>query len=198
MKGIDYLRHFQITHFRIALEIGQVAVASAIQGHQFFAVGVDVETERSIAAALHPQPLEDDEEQGQEEDDRGRHHNAHQLFYGDGMLAGDDQIVFQRRIGAVVTARVGWAQALEAADDVDASASVVARIRLALVDVDAAQGAGEAAAFADGRRRSLLAEAAVFARIRVAVAAVLAAFAAQLRRALAAEIVIQIVALAVE
>ena len=92
---------------------------------------------------------------------------------------------------------VGRAQTLEAADDVDASSSVVARIGLAFVDVQAAQLSSEASALADWSGGTFLADSAVFARIGIAVAAVLAAFAAQTRRAFAAEVVVQVQTLAV-
>lgn len=93
---------------------------------------------------------------------------------------------------------VDEAQVLEAADDVDASASVLARRRLAFVDVDGTSVASESTALADGSRATFFADAAIFARIGIAVAAVLAAFAAQPGRALATVVVVEVVAAAVE
>ena len=68
------------------------------------------------------------------------------------MFAGDDQFVLQSRVRAIMTARIGWAQALEATVDVDTSASVVARVQFALVDVDAAQLARKSTTLANGGR----------------------------------------------
>ena len=93
-----------------------------------------------------------------------------------------------------MTTWIRWAQALKAADDVDTCASVMARIRFALVDVDAAHVAGETATLANGGWRSFLANAPVFARIGVAVTAIFAAFTTQFDRAFATEIIIEVMA----
>ena len=67
------------------------------------------------------------------------------LFEGDAVASGrDDEVVASDVLGAVVAGGVGPAQALEAADDVDARAAVVARVRLALVQVHGAQLSREA------------------------------------------------------
>lgn len=90
------------------------------------------------------------------------------------------------------------AEALEAADNVDASAAVLARRRLALVDVDGASIAGESATLTNGSAATFLADAAVFARIGVAIAAVLAAFATETGGTFATVVVVEVVASAVE
>lgn len=89
-------------------------------------------------------------------------------------------------------------ETLEAADNVDASAAVLARRRFAFVDVYGTRVACKSAAFANRPGASLLADAAIFARIGVAITAVFAAFATQTGRAFAPEVVVEIVATAVE
>lgn len=111
---------------------------------------------------------------------------------------GGDEIVLESQLRAVMAGGVDEAQVLEAADDVDASASVLARRRLAFVDVDGTSVASESTALADGSRATFFADAAIFARIGIAVAAVFAAFAAQPGRALATVVVVEVVAAAVE
>lgn len=97
-----------------------------------------------------------------------------------------------------MTGDIDRTQTLETADDVDASATVLTRRRLALVDVDGASVAGESSTLADRPRATFFADTTVLARVWVAVATVLASLATQTGGALAAVVVVQVVATAVE
>ena len=111
---------------------------------------------------------------------------------------GSNQIVLKGKFGAVMAGDVVGAEALEAADNVDASAAVLARRRLAFVDVDRTGIASESAALTDRPATTFLADAAVFTRIRIAIAAVFAALATKTGRAFATVVVVEVVTSAVE
>jgi hypothetical protein len=93
---------------------------------------------------------------------------------------------------------VGRAQALEAANYVDASAAVLARRRFTFVDVDGTSVACESTALADGSSSTFLTDATIFARIGIAITAVFTAFATQPDRAFATVIIVKVVAATVE
>ena len=92
---------------------------------------------RTVASSFDTQPLEYDKQKNQKENNGRGDDDAHQLFQSDDMLARDNQIVLESQFGAIMSAGIGRAQALETADDVDTSASIVARIGFAFVDIDA-------------------------------------------------------------
>ena len=109
-----------------------------------------------------------------------------------------DQIVLKGQFRAIMASNIGWAQALEAADYVDASATVLARRRFTFVDVDRTCVARESTALADGSTTTFFADASIFARIGIAITAVFAAFATQPGRTFATVVVVEVVAAAVE
>ena len=109
-----------------------------------------------------------------------------------------DQIVLECQLRAVMTSDICRAQALKAADYVDAGASILARRRFTFVDVDGASVACESTALADGASTAFLADASIFARIWIAITAVLAAFATETGGAFATVVVVEVIAAAAE
>lgn len=87
----------------------------------------------------------------------------------------------ESRIAAVQTSHVWRTDAPIRADLIEAGAAVRARVRVALVDVGLAMFTGETLTFTDRTVVTFLAHATVVTWIRIAISAVLAAFAAEIQ-----------------
>lgn len=149
-----------------------------IQDDLFPRLVVDVVGARS--SPLHSDPPKSDEHDDEQYIEQHRDADPHEMLPRDVKVAGYDGRG-EGRIAAVQTGHVRRTDAPIRADLIDAGAAVRARIRVALVDVGLATFTDETLTFADRTVVTLLAHAAVDARIRIAISAVLAAFAAEIR-----------------
>ena len=114
------------------------------------------------------------EQNHQQKDHKYPDSDSHELLPSDVVNGGSDGTVVDE-VATVWPRGVLGADAAERADLVEASSSVLARRRLAFVDVVLAELAEERAALAQGAVVALLAHAAVFARVGSAIVAVFAA-----------------------